>query len=86
MPQLSEAERIESLRRLEVLDTPSDSVLDGLVEVAAAVCGVPISLLTLIDTERQWFKANAGLPGLSETPRDVAFCNHTIQSDDIFEV
>lgn len=86
MPQLSEAERIESLRRLEVLDTPSDSVLDGLVEVAAAVCGVPISLLTLIDTERQWFKANAGLPGLSETPRDGAFCNHTIQSDDIFEV
>lgn len=87
MPQLSEAQRIESLRRLKVLDTPSDSVFDGLVEVAAAVCGVPISLISLIDNDRQWFKANIGLPGVTETPREVAFCNHTIQSDnDILEI
>jgi len=86
MPQINEAQRIESLRRLKVLDTPADSICDGLVEVAAAVCGVPISLISLIDSDRQWFKANVGLPGVTETSREAAFCNHTIRSDDLLEV
>ena len=50
------------------------------------MCGVPISLVSLIDHDRQWFKANVGLPGVTETPRDVAFCAHAIFDDGIFEV
>jgi len=84
--QPGETQRISSVRQLNVLDTSAEPVFDGLVEVAAAVCGVPISLVSLVDTDRQWFKANLGLPGVNQTPRDVAFCNHTIQQDDYLEV
>ena len=86
MSQLNEAQRIESLRRLRVLDTPEESVIDGLVQVAASVCDVPISLISLVDTDRQWFKSNLGLPGITETPREVAFCSHAIESTDLLEV
>jgi len=82
----SESERIASLLDLDVLDTPSETVFDGLVAVAAAVCGVPISLISLIDTDRQWFKANVGLDDVAETSRDVAFCSHTIENDGILEI
>ena len=47
---------------------------------------MPISLLSLVDTDRQWLKARIGLPGVSEIPRDVAFCAHAIQSDELLEV
>lgn len=86
MLQLTEAQRIESLRRLNALDTPADPVLDGLVEVAASVCDVPISLISLVDTNRQWFMSNVGLPDISETSREVAFCSHAIDSNELLEV
>jgi len=71
MVQLNEAQRIESLHRLNALDAPADPVLDGLVQVAASVCDVPISLISLVDTSRQWFMSNVGLPHITETPREV---------------
>ena len=77
---------IAALRRFQVLDTPPEAQFDALVEVASAVCGKPISLISLVDTDRQWFKANVGLPGAQQTPRDVAFCAHTVLGDGIFEV
>jgi len=86
MLQLNEAQRIGSLRRLNALDKPADPVLDGLVEVAASVCDVPISLISLVDTDRQWFMSNVGLPHITETPREVAFCSHAIESADLLEV
>ena len=86
MLQLTEAQRIESLRRLNALDTPADPVLDGLVEVAASVCDAPISLISLVDTNRQWFMSNVGLPDISETSREVAFCSHAIDSNELLEV
>lgn len=54
--------------------------------MAAEVCEASIAVITLIDAERQWFKADVGLGGLSETPREYAFCTHTIQCDELMEV
>ena len=81
-----EATRLAALLSLEVLDSGPEAEFDALVHAASLVCGTPISLISLIDTERQWFKANVGLPGVSETPRDVAFCSHAILGDGLFEV
>ena len=82
----NEAERLRSLNELGVLDSGPEREFDALVQAAALVCGVPISLISLIDVDRQWFKANTGMPGFTETPRDLAFCAHAILQDGIFEV
>ena len=81
----NEAWRLQSLRDLNVLDTLPEAEFDALVKVASLVCGVPISLISLVDADRQWFKADVGL-GATQTPRDVAFCSHAILGNDIFEV
>lgn len=83
---LDEPARLRALERLNVLDSAPEREFDALVATAALVCGVPISLISLIDNDRQWFKANVGLPGVAETPRDIAFCAHAILDDGIFEV
>jgi PAS domain S-box-containing protein len=80
-----EAWRLESLHSLNVLDSAPEAEFDALVKVASMVCGVPISLVSLVDADRQWFKADVGL-GATQTPRDVAFCAHAILDDQIFEV
>ena len=82
----NEPTRLESLRELDVLDTEPEREFDALVQVAALSCGVPISLISLIDTDRQWFKANVGLTGVTETPREQAFCAHAILQEGILEV
>ncbi len=81
-----EAERLNALRELVVLDSAPEAVFDSIAQLASQVCGVPVALLSLIDAERQWFKANVGLPGVNETPRDVAFCAYAITGDALFEV
>jgi len=81
-----EERRLTALRALDVLDTPREAEFDALVQAASMVCGTPISLISLIDSERQWIKANVGLPGLTETPREVAFCAHAIMQDGILEI
>ena len=80
-----EAARLLALDALHVLDTPADPVLDGLVRSAAMLIGCPIALVSLVNARRQWFKARVGLE-TTETPRDVAFCAHTILHDRVFEV
>lgn len=82
----NESQRLEALRTLMVLDTPAEPLFDSLARMAAQVCGVPIALISLVDAERQWFKANVGLTGINETPRDIAFCAHAIHSDEVMEV
>ena len=82
----NEASSVAALVALDVLDTTSEAVFDAIVQAAAGVCGTSISLISLIDTNRQWFKANVGLPGVTETPRDVAFCAHAVLGDGLFEV
>lgn len=81
-----EAARIEALGRYGILDTSPEEAFDDIVTLAAHICDTPIALVTLVDTERQWFKAKVGL-ALSETSRDSAFCAHTIlKPDDVLVV
>jgi diguanylate cyclase (GGDEF)-like protein/PAS domain S-box-containing protein len=81
-----EAIRQHSLDLLAVLDTGAEASFDGLVQAAAAICGTPIALISLIDHDRQWFKANVGLQGVSETHRAISFCTHAIEQRDLFVV
>ena len=78
--------RLAKLRDLVVLDTPPEPLFDSLTRMASQVCGMPIALLSLVDEQRQWFKSNVGLPGVNETPRDIAFCAHAIEADAVMEV
>lgn len=82
----SEGKRLASLQKLNVLDTQPEALFDNLVQIAASVCEVPISLITLVDKDRQWFKANLGLDGVPQTPSEVSFCAHAILQDGIFEI
>jgi diguanylate cyclase (GGDEF)-like protein/PAS domain S-box-containing protein len=82
----NEQARLQALRALEVLDSEPDQELDALVRVASRVCGTPISLVSLVDESRQWFKANTGLANAQQTPREFAFCAHAILQSEVFEV
>ncbi len=81
----NEAERLKALYDYDLLDTDAEEDLDGLTKLAAFVCGTPISLISLIDKDRQWFKSDYGL-GVEETARDIAFCHHAIMDTKVFEV
>ena len=73
----TEGDRLRALESYRILDTAPEQVFDDLVAVAAHICGTPISLITLVDASRQWFKANHGLT-IGETRREHAFCAHAI--------
>lgn len=75
---VNEEERIAELRRYEILDTLPEQAFDDLAQIAASICNTPVSMISLVDENRQWFKASTGLSGISETTRDIAFCAHAI--------
>lgn len=81
-----EQRRLERLRALAVLDTSPEPFFDDIVRVASLVTGAPIAMVSLIDHDRQWFKARVGLEGANETSRDVSFCAHAIHGKVLFEV
>lgn len=81
----TEAARLSALRSYEILDTPPEFELDELAAVAAGVCQAPVALLSLVDHDRQFFKARFGT-ALVETPREGSFCSQAIGGAGIFEV
>ena len=81
----NEADRLAALYSLNVLDSEPEKDFDDIVSLAANICGVPMSLVSLIDTDRQWFKAGIGTD-VTETARDLSFCAHTILGQDLLVV
>lgn len=79
--------RLEALQGEDLLDSEAEAVLDGLTRVASNICGTPISLISLVDSNRQWFKSAVGLTQGGQTPREHAFCAHAIKTpSELFEV
>ena len=85
LPHNEEA-RLRKLVDLQILDTPCEEAFDALALLASKITGTPIALLSFVDSNRQWFKANFGLTGVNSTPRDLAFCAHAILADEVLEV
>lgn len=82
LPTASEDNRLEILRKFEILDTNDERDLDDIVRLIATICDVPIALISLVDEHRQWFKAKVGID-IRETPRKHAFCAHAIEQHDV---
>ena len=86
-PAWSETERSAALRSYGILDTPREADFDDLAQIAADICGTPIALVSLVDTERQFFKAGIGLDDARrETPIEMSFCAHALAIDDVMVV
>ena len=82
----NETRRLVTLRSYQILDTAAEPSFDRIVSLVQRLLGVPIALVSLIDDERQWFKACLGLGGVTEMSRDIAFCAHAILLDDVLEI
>ncbi|MGO4377233.1 GAF domain-containing protein [Pseudoduganella sp. RAF53_2] len=82
----NEAGRIAALYAALLLDTPREERFDKIVEFAAREFDVPIALISLIDSDRQWFKAAVGLGEVCQTGRDISFCGHAIMRNDIMVI
>ncbi|SIN71596.1 sigma-B regulation protein RsbU (phosphoserine phosphatase) [Singulisphaera sp. GP187] len=78
---VDDAERLEVLRSLDLLDTAPEERFDRITRVLGLVMDVPMAYISLVDSDRQWFKSSCGLAS-SETPREVSFCGHAILSDE----
>ena len=78
-----ETARLAALARYRVLDTEPERGFDDLTLLASQICGTPMALITLVDTDRQWFKSRVGI-SVAETSRSIAFCAHAIQQTEVF--
>lgn len=81
-----ETERLEVLRNYQILDTPREQAFDDLAKLTAYICDTPIALISFIGADRQSVKAEVGGEGLHNLPRDIAFCNYAMLSEDLLEV
>jgi PAS domain S-box-containing protein len=81
----NEAKRLNALRRYKVLDTLPEREFDELTQLASFICETPIALISLVDRDRQWFKARVGID-VEETSRDISFCAHVVASSQMLIV
>jgi GAF domain-containing protein len=81
----NETTRIAALRGYEILDTDPEAAFDDLTRLASQICQTPFALISLVDTDRQWFKSKVGVQ-VSETSRDISFCAWAIHEPDVFVV
>ncbi len=79
----NEKSRLAALSALNILDTPPEDRFDRLTQMTKQILNVPVAVISLVDENRQWFKSCIGLDA-SETPRDISFCGHAINGDDLF--
>src|SRR2546423_3984613 len=79
----NEKKRLRVLWQYDILDSMPEAVFDDLTELAARICEAPIAMITLVDEDRQWFKAKLGVT-VNETSRDISFCAHAIAQPELF--
>ncbi|MGV3722193.1 MAG: GAF domain-containing sensor histidine kinase [Actinomycetota bacterium] len=84
-PPKSEAVRLAALHQLKILDTDPEPELDDLTSMVAFICGTPMAVVSLVDSDRQWFKSRFGVNEV-ETPREISFCQHAILQRGLFVV
>ena len=82
---VNEASRILALHALKILDSQPEERFDRLTRMARRMFGVPIAVVSLVDTDRQWFKSRQGID-ICETSRDISFCSHALLDDGILEI
>ncbi len=82
---MNEVERLRILDQYGILDTPLEEPFERISALARLIFDTPIVLISLVDDRRQWFKTNIGID-IRETPREQAFCNETIRSDDVLVI
>jgi len=82
---INDQERVDALKKYNVLDTMPEVEFDRLSELASVICNAPIVLISLVDESRQWFKSRVGLEA-SETPREISFCHYAIKDTTLFQV
>ena len=85
MMSTNDAARVDALQKYAILDSEPEQAFDDLTLLASYVCKTPIALISLVDEDRQWFKARVGISA-TETSRDIAFCSTAIQQRDVFVV
>ena len=85
MENTTEIRRIENLNKYEILDSPPDGCYDEITMLASKIFDVPVAIISIVDTDRIWFKSSFGLD-VDEIPRDPGLCSSAILSDDIYIV
>ncbi|WP_299824946.1 ATP-binding protein [uncultured Pontibacter sp.] len=80
-----EQARLKALYSFQIIDTEAERDFDDITELASVICDTPISLITLLTHNRQWFKSRKGID-VTETPRSISFCHHAIKQENVYEV
>jgi GAF domain-containing protein len=80
-----EQDRLKALESYSVMDSLPEEDFDAITELASYICDTPISLVSLLDKERQWFKSTVGLE-IKETPKAISFCQYATNRDEVYEV
>ncbi|OJJ19373.1 hypothetical protein BKI52_21425 [marine bacterium AO1-C] len=82
----NETSRLEALKSLNILDTEAEEEFDALTAMVSQMIDIPMAFITFIDEKRQWIKSKSVPMDISETPREISFCQHAIMQDAVYEV